>query len=57
MGVANTKIMDNDLPIEVIIKRMDELSEYGVKNWSVALVGAAGLAAEIEQLGSVINRR
>ena len=24
MGVANTKIMDNDLPIEVIIKRMDE---------------------------------
>ena len=42
---------------EAIIKRMDELSEYGVKNWSVALVGAAGLAAEIEQLGSVINRR
>lgn len=42
---------------EDVIKRMDELRDYGVKNWSVALVGASGLPAEIESLGQVIDRR
>jgi len=42
---------------EDVRKRMDELRNYGVENWSVALVGAGGMAEELEQLGSVIERR
>ena len=41
---------------EDVRKRMDELRNYGVENWGVALVGSAGLAAELEILGSVIDR-
>ena len=42
---------------EDVIKRMEELRDYGVKNWSVALVGASGMEAELESLGQVIARR